>query len=103
MDGDWGILLVEVKIMNPLKYDDMNLDPSSVPTVLRPLCKIGAGVLAVAYPIMTIPVAILGSVYGEINEQSMQKMFKRLEKQFQELESKNLVTQEYLTSDHSFI
>ena len=87
MDGDWGILLVEVKIMIPLKYDDMNLDPSSVPTVLRPLCKIGAGVLAVAYPIMTIPVAILGSVYGEINEQSMQKMFKRLEKQFQELES----------------
>ena len=86
--------------MIPLKNDDMNLDPSRVSTVLRPLCKISAGVLSVVYPVMAIPFAILGSVYGEINEQSTQKMLKKLEKQYQELESKNLVSQEYLASDH---
>lgn len=86
--------------MIPLKNDDMNLNQSRVPTVLRPLCKIGAGVLSVAYPAMAIPFAILGSVYGEIKEQSTQKMLNSLEKQYQELESKNLVSQEYLASDH---
>lgn|GEM_PF-6509685 len=30
--------------MNSLKSSDMALDPSSDPKVLRPLCKIGAGV-----------------------------------------------------------
>lgn len=100
MGEDRGKLLVEVKIMIPLKNDDMNLDQSRVPMVLRPLCKIGVGVLSVAYPAMAIPFAILGCVYGEIKEQSTQKMLKRLEKQYQELESKSLVSQEYLASEH---
>ena len=81
--------------MNSLKSDDMALDPSCAPKVLRPLCKFGACAISCVYPAMAIPF-----IYSEINQQSTQKMLNSLGERLDELESKNLVTQDYLTSEH---
>lgn len=86
--------------MNSLKSDDMALDPSCAPKVLRPLCKFGACAISCVYPAMAIPFALIGSIYSEINQQSTQKMLNSLGERLDELESKNLVTQDYLTSEH---
>lgn len=86
--------------MNPLKSSDMALDPSSVPKVLRPVCRIGASAVSCVFPPMAIPFALIGSVYSEISQQSTQKMLDSLGERLDELESKNLVSQDYLDSEH---
>lgn len=86
--------------MNSSKIDDMNIDPSKVPAVIRPLFRIGASMLSYACPEMAIFFAMVGGVYSEISEQSTQKMLTSLEKKLEELKSKNLVTQDYLVSEH---
>jgi hypothetical protein len=49
---------------------------------------------------MAIPFALIGSVYSEISQQSSQKMLDSLGERLDELESKNLVSQDYLDSEH---
>ena len=78
----------------------MALDPSSVPKVLRPVCRIGASAVSCVFPPMAIPFALIGSVYSEISQQSTQKMLDSLGERLDELESKNLVSQDYLDSEH---
>lgn len=86
--------------MVPLKPDDMDVDPSRLPKIMRPLVKMGASAISFACPPLAIPFALLGSIYSEVKEQSTQKILEILQKKFDELESRNLVSQEYLDSEH---
>lgn len=86
--------------MVPLKPDDMDIDSSAFPKIMRPLIKMGSSAISFACPPLAIPFALLGSIYGEMKEQSTQKILEILQKKFDELESRNLVSQEYLDSEH---
>lgn len=86
--------------MVPLKPDDMDVDPSRFPKIMRPLVKMGASAISFACPPLAIPFALLGSIYSEVKERNTQKMLEALQRKFDELESSNLVSQEYINSEH---
>ncbi|MBR5694147.1 MAG: hypothetical protein IKX42_10675 [Fibrobacter sp.] len=86
--------------MVPLKPNDMDIDPSMFPKIMRPLIKMGSSAVLFACSPMAIPFALLGSIYSEVKEQNTQKMLETLQRKFDELESCNLVSQEYLHSEH---
>ena len=85
--------------MVPLKSDDMDINPSIFPKIMRPLIKMGSNAVSFACPPLAIPFALLGSIYSEVKERNTQKMLETLQKKFDELESQNLVSQEYLDSE----
>ena len=65
--------------MVPLKPDDMDVDSSAFPKIMRPLIKMGSSAISFACPPLAIPFALLGSIYGEMKEQSTQKILEILE------------------------
>ncbi len=82
------------------KPEDMKIDSSILPSVLKPLFKTGSAALSAVFPPLAIPFALLGSVYSEITQQSTQKLLTKLDRQLDELQTTHFVSQEYLYSDH---
>lgn len=85
--------------MIPLKPGDMDIDSSEVPVIMRPLIKMGATAISCVFPPLAIPFALLGGVYSEIKEQNTQKMFESLQIKYEELESRGLISEEFLNSE----
>ena len=66
--------------MVPLKSDDMDINPSIFPKIMRPLIKMGSNAMSFACPPLAIPFALLGSIYSEVKERNTQKMLETLQK-----------------------
>ena len=85
--------------MMNLKSEDMEIDPSSVPVILKPLLNASSALISFMCPPLAIPFALLASVYGEVKEQGTKKILERLQVKYDELNSKNLISLDFLASD----
>ncbi|MCQ2082686.1 MAG: hypothetical protein MJZ11_13650 [Lachnospiraceae bacterium] len=85
--------------MTKINHEDFNIDPSRAPEVLRPLLKTGLTALTCVYPELAILTALISSIYAETRQNSTQKMLEELKHEFDELNSRNLISEDYLYSD----
>lgn len=85
--------------MPKINPEDFNIDPSTVPEVLRPLMKTGFAALTCIYPSLAIPTALIAGIYAETRQNSTQKMLDELKHEFDDLKSRNLISEDYLYSD----
>ena len=79
--------------------EDFNIDPSMAPVVLKPLLKTGLAALTSVYPEFAVPAALIASIYAETRQNSTQKMLDELKHEFDDLKSRNLISEDYLYSD----
>lgn len=85
--------------MTKIHLEDFNIDPSMAPVVLKPLLKTGLAALTYVYPELAIPAALIASIYAETRQNSTQKMLDELKHEFDDLKSRNLISEDYLYSD----
>lgn len=85
--------------MGELSSDFSNIDSSEFMTIIGPLVKAGSAALAVVNPWVSVLYALLGGAVAEVNQHNIQKILQNLKEKYDELDSKNLITKEYLASD----
>ena len=85
--------------MTKINLEDFKIDQSMVHVVLRPLVKTGHAALTCVYPEPAIPAALIASIYAETRQNSTQKMLEELKHEFDDLNSRNLISEDYLYSD----
>lgn len=85
--------------MSPVNLENFNIDPSMAPVVLKPLLKTGLAALTCLYPELAIPTALIASIYAETRQNSTQKILDELKHEFDDLNSRNLISEYYLYSD----
>lgn len=85
--------------MTKINPEDFNIDQSMVPVVLRPLLKTGLAALTYICPALAIPEALIAGAYAETRQNSTQKMLEELKQEFNDLNSRNLISEDYLYSD----
>ena len=85
--------------MGELSSDFSNIDQSEFMTIIGPLIKTGSAALAVVNPWVSVLYALLGGAVAEINQHNTRKILQNLKEKYDELDSKNLITKEYLASD----
>ena len=85
--------------MGELSSDFSNIDSSEFMTIIGPLVKAGSAALAVVNPWVSVLYALLGGAVAEINQHNTREILQNLKEKYDELDSKNLITKEYLTLD----
>ena len=85
--------------MGDLSSDFTNIDSSEFMSIIRPLVKAGSAALVVVNPWVSVLYALLGGAVAEINQHNTRKILQNLKEKYDELDSKNLITKEYLGSD----
>ena len=85
--------------MGELSSDFSNIDSSEFMTIIGPLVKAGSAALAVVNPWVSVLYALLGGAVAEINQHNTREILQNLKEKYDELDSKNLITKGYLTSD----
>lgn len=85
--------------MQTFNPESLNIDPSTIPAVLRPIVKTGVTVLTCFYPTLAIPMAMIGGIWAEAKQHNTQKMLAELQQKYEELSAQNLISQDFLESD----
>lgn len=80
-------------------FDLAKIDQDIIPGILQSLIYVTPGVLATINPAIAIPMVLLNALFSGVSNNSTNRLINELQEQYDSLELRGVITQEYLESD----